>query len=116
MSGSRKLLNAAKSSQMKLQWLAAIFILYLLIMSPVDVEGRRERKNKRKHVKAVARRLAKQLAKVQHQTSKNAAKITSTMSYSAAIGICRERIKAEAVAGTGKQCLTPGLKYRAVCL
>ena len=70
------------------QLLAAIVLLLLLVPN-----GRVDAlKDKRRHVKAVAKHLAKQLAKAQLQTSKKSAKVTSTMSYSAAVGFCRARI------------------------
>jgi hypothetical protein len=94
---SFRALDAVGSLQMRRQCIAIVLLILLCTFSsPIDAK---ERKQKRRHVKAVAKHLSKQLAKVQHQTSKKAAKITSTMSYSAAVGFCSEKIKAMSAAG-----------------
>lgn len=76
--------------------LALLFLVALLVFGvPVDA---RKGPAKRRHVKAVARHLAKQLVKVQQQTTKHSAKISSTMSYSAAVGFCGQKIRAATAA------------------
>jgi hypothetical protein len=76
----------------------ALLLLVVLALQTVHVDAHRKGGAKRRHVKAVARHLAKQLVKVQQHTTKHSAKISSTMSYSAAVGFCGEKIKAATAA------------------
>lgn len=79
---------------MKPRRLAALFIL-LLLVSVSYVDARRVREGKHRHVKAAAKKLARQLAKVQSQGAvRKTARVTATMSYAAAAGFCTERLKA----------------------
>lgn len=97
-------------------WRKALALLLLVALSvpTVHVDARKGGA-KRRHVKAVARHLAKQLVKVQQQTTKHSAKISSTMSYSAAVRFCGEKIRAATAAAPqeGEGCV---LAASAICL
>lgn len=75
--------------------------MFLVALSvPTVLVDARKGGAKKRHVKAVARHLAKELVKVQQQTTKHSAKISSTMSYSAAVGFCGEKIRAATAAAS----------------
>lgn len=74
--------------------LAALAILVLILMSTVCSIEAHKGGQKRKHVKAMARKFAKQIAKSQHDMVKKAHPVTSGMTYSAARGFCDDKIKA----------------------
>jgi hypothetical protein len=103
--------GAGSFRKMKHRLLAALFIL-LLCLSSNEVDAWRGHGSKRsRHTKAAAaaaKKLARQLGKVQghrgpsHQAAKaTAATAKSSMSYSAAVGYCTHKLKAAGDKGEG---------------